>query len=72
MKTKILTNKIKRQKALEKELDCNFIRISSHEKDFDRFIDIRKVSNHINESFVKLSENSLIYKILKRLLDLEI
>lgn len=67
-----MTNKIKRQKALEKELDCNFIRINSHEKDFDRFIDIGKVSNHINESFVKLSENSLIYKILKRLLDLEI
>ena len=38
---------IKRQKAIEKELDCEFIRINPDEKDFDMDIHIIKIHNHI-------------------------
>ena len=38
---------IKRQKAIEKELDCDFIRLNPDEKDFDMDIHINKIQNHI-------------------------
>ena len=49
MKTEeILTIKKKQQKAIEKELDCEFIRISPDVKDFDEYVEIGKRYNHIN------------------------
>ena len=47
---------IERQKAIEEELDCKFIRINSDEKGFDVDVYISKIHNHI----VELSKTSLI------------
>ena len=57
-----INNEIERQKALEKELNCIFIRINPDEKDFNIFKQINKIHRHIQKSFKK----SLIDKILKR------
>ena len=64
---KNINNEIKRQKALERELNCVFIRINPDEKDFNIFKEINKIHRHIKKS----SKNSLIDKISKRLLELE-
>ena len=57
---------IQRQKAVEQELGCKFIRINPDEKDFNVFKSINKINRHIEKSFKK----SLIDKISKRLLEL--
>ena len=40
-----LSNETERQKALEKELDCVFIRINRDEKNFNIFMKINKIHN---------------------------
>ena len=66
---------IERQKAVEKELDCEFIRINIDEQKFDVDIHIGKIRNHIVESSKKLTKKStkisLIDNVSKRLLELE-
>ena len=42
-----INNEIERQKALEKELNCIFIRINPDEKDFNIFQEINKIHRHI-------------------------
>ena len=63
-----INNEIKRQKALENKLSCVFIRTNPNEKDFNIFKEINKIHGHIKKSFKK----SLIDKIWKRLLELEL
>ena len=58
-----VNNEIERQRALERELNCVFIRINPDEKDFNIFKEINKIHRHIKKS--------LIDKIWKKLLDLE-
>ena len=58
---------IQRQQALERELNCVFIRINPDAVDFNIFREINKIQRHIKKSFKK----SLIGKILERLLELE-
>ena len=58
---------IQRQKALERELNCVFIRINPDAVDFNIFREINKIHRHIKKS----SKKSLIDKISKRLLELE-
>ena len=62
-----INNEIERQKALERELNCVFIRINPDEKDLNIFKPINEIYRHIKKS----SKKSLIYKISKRLLELE-
>ena len=62
-----LSNEIERQKALEKELDCVFIRINPDEKSFNIFREINKIHRHIK----KQTEKSLIDNLSKELLKLE-
>ena len=62
-----LYNEIERQKALERELNCVFIRINPDEKDFNILKAINEIYRHIKKS----SKKSLIDKISKRLLELE-
>ena len=62
-----INNEIERQKALERELNCVFIRINPDEKDFNIFKPISEIYRHIKKS----SKKSLIDKISKRLLELE-
>ena len=58
---------IQRQQALERKLNCVFIRINSDAIDFTIFREINKIHRHIK----KLSKKSLIDKISKRLLEIE-
>ena len=58
---------IQRQRALERELNCVFIRINPDAIDFNIFKEINKIHRHIKKS----SKKSLIEKISKRLLELE-
>ena len=53
-----LSNEIERQKALEKELDCVFIRINPDEKNFSIFKEINKIHRHIKKSNQILTEKS--------------
>ena len=62
-----LSDEINRQKALERELNCVFIRINPDKKDFNIFREINKIHRHIN----KITKKSLIDDISKRLLKLE-
>ena len=67
LKDKDEHEEIERQKATEKELGCEFIRIILDEKDFDGYVEIGKIYNHINKS----SKKSLIDTISRRLSELE-
>ena len=57
---------IQRQQALERELNCVFIRINSDAVDFNIFRETNKIHRHIKKS----SKKSLLDKISKRLLEL--
>ena len=63
---------IKRQRTIEKEFDCEFIRVNLDENGFDVYVEIGKIYNHIKESNQKLTKESVIDKISKRLLELKI
>ena len=58
---------IKRQKAIEQELGCKFIRIDPDKEDFDIFRTINKTLRHIKQS----TRKTLTNKISTRLLGLE-
>ena len=66
---------IQRQKALQKELGCNFIRINPAKKHFNIFVETGKMENYITKSIKKLTEestkNSLIDELSNELLKLE-
>ena len=62
-----LSNEIERQKALEKELDCAFIRINPDGKNFNIFKEINKIHRHIKKS----TKKSLVDDLSKILLELE-
>ena len=42
---------------MEKELDCEYIRINPDGKEFDIYLEIGKIYNHIKESNKKLTKN---------------
>ena len=63
-----LSDEINRQKALERERNCVFIRINPDEIDFNIFREINKIHRHIN----KMTKKSLIDDISKRLLKLDL
>ena len=50
---------IKRQKAVERERDCEFIRIKPGEKNFDMDIRIDKIPNYIVKPSKKLSTDKI-------------
>ena len=60
-----LDNEIERQKALERELDCVFVRINPDEKDFSIFKEKNKIQRHIKKS----TKKSLIDDLSKTLLE---
>ena len=57
-KDRSIDHEIKRQKALEKELNCEFIRFNPDEKDFNIFMAINEIHRHIKKSTKKLAEES--------------
>ena len=50
-----LSNEIKRQEALKKELDCVFLRINPDEEDFNIFKEIKKIHRHTKKSTKKIT-----------------
>ena len=62
-----ISHEIERQKVLEKELDCVFIRINPNEENFNIFKEINKIDRHIKKS----TKKSLVDDLSKRLLELE-
>ena len=72
---KYIDYEIERQKAIEKELDCKFIRINPAKKDFNIFVEIGKIQNYITKTTKKLTEEStkksLIEELSSKLLRLE-
>ena len=56
---------------MEKELDCEYIRINPDGKEFVIYIEIGKIYNHIKESNKKLTKKSIIDKISKRISELK-
>ena len=60
-----LTNEIERQKVLEKELDCVFIRINPDKKIFNIFKEINKMRRHIKKSNKKSLINDLYKKTFR-------
>ena len=59
--------KIKKQKAIEEELACSFIRSDSDKEELDIFRSINEMLRHIKQS----TKKTLINKISTRLLGLE-
>ena len=57
-KDRNIDHEIKRQKALEKELDCEFIRINPDEENFNISKEKDEIFRHIKESNKKLTEES--------------
>ena len=49
-----ISNETERQKALEKELNCIFIRINSDEQDFNILEEINKIHRHIQSHLKNL------------------
>ena len=44
-----INDEIERQRALEREINCVFIRINPHEPDFNILREINKIHRHINQ-----------------------
>ena len=51
---------IQRQKALEKELGCEFVRINPDKENFNIFKTINQIHRHIKESTKKITKESAI------------
>ena len=66
-RVKNIDYEIKRQKVIEQELDCKFIRIDLDKEDFDIFKIVNEIFRHIKQS----TKKTLTNKISTRLLGLE-
>ena len=58
---------IERQKALERELDCVFIRINPDAIDFNIFKEINKIHRHINKLTKQQTKKSITDNLSQRL-----
>ena len=67
-----IDHEIKRQKAIEKGLGCEFIRINPDENDFNIFQAINEIHRHINKSIKKSNKKSLTDELSNKLLRLEL
>ena len=63
-----LESEIERQKALEKELDCKFIRNNPARENFYISNEVNRIHHHI----IKSKEKNLLDNISNRLLNLEL
>ena len=70
-----VNNEIERQRALERELNCVFIRINPDATDFNIFKEIYKIHRHINQlnkqQTKQKTKESVIDNLSKRLLEIE-
>ena len=66
-----ISREIERQKALEKELGCKFIRINPNKENFNLFKAQNEIVRHIKESTKQFTKKSLIDELSNKLLKLE-
>ena len=66
-----VNNEIERQRALERELNCVFIRINPDEPDFNILREINKIHRHINQLTIQQTKESVIDNLSNELLKLE-
>ena len=70
-----INDEIERQRALERELNCVFIRINPDEPDFNILREINKIHRHINQLTIQQTEQqtkeSVINNLSNELLKLE-
>ena len=62
----------KREKEINEELGCEFIRINPSKERFSINVELDKIHNHIIESTKKLAKKSLIDKLSSKLSKLEL
>ena len=62
-----IDHEIRRQKALEKELGCEFIRINPEKEKFNIFRTINKIHRHIKESTEKSTKGLTLAELLSEL-----
>ena len=71
-----VNNEIERQRALERKLNCVFIRINPDKPDFNIFREINKIHRHINQLTIQQTEQqtkeSVIDNLSNELLKLEL
>ena len=60
-----IQQEIERQKAIVKELECEFIRINPDKKDFDIFVEISKIQSYIIESTKELTKKTNFRRTIK-------
>ena len=70
-KDRSIDHEIKRQKGLEKELNCEFIRINPDEKDFNIFKTLNEIHREIKKFTKESANKSLIDELSKKLLKLK-
>ena len=70
-KDRNINHKMQRQKALEKELGCEFIRINPDEINFSIFKAINETNRHVKKSTKQINKKSLIEELSSRLLKIE-
>ena len=66
-----VNNEIERQRALERELNCVFIRINPDERGFSMLREINKIYRHINQVTIQQTKESVIDNISNELFKLE-
>ena len=66
-----INNEIERQRALERELNCVFIRINPDAVDFNIFKEINKIHRHINKLTKQQTKESIIDNLSQRLQEIE-
>ena len=66
-----INDEIERQRALERELNCTFIRINPDAVDFNIHREINKIQRYINQSTIQQTKESVIDNISNELLKLE-
>ena len=62
---------MQRQKAIQKELNCKFVRVNHDKEDFNIFREMNNIHSYIKESTKNSTKKSLIGIISKQLLELE-
>ena len=70
-KDRNIDHEMKRQKALVKELSCEFSRINPDEKDFNSFKTINEINRQIKKLTEKPTKKSLIDELANKLLRIE-
>ena len=70
-KDRNINDEIQRQKALEKELGCKFIRINPDEENFNISKVINEINRHIKKSTKEINKKSLIDELSSRFLKIE-